>query len=34
MPVALPAEKTEPFAASRELFSAMESYLMSDDAKN
>ena len=33
MPVALPAEKTEPFAASRELFSAMESYLMSDDAK-
>jgi len=31
---ALPAEKTEPFAASRELFSAMESYLMSKDARN
>ena len=31
---ALPADKTEPFAASRELFSAMESYLMSKDARN
>jgi hypothetical protein len=30
---ALPAEKTEPFAASRELFSTMESFLMSNDAK-
>ncbi len=31
---ALLADKTEPFAASRELFSAMESYLMSKDARN
>ena len=31
---AMAAEKTEPFAASRELFSAMESYLMSKDARN
>ncbi len=31
---ALAGEKTEPFAASRELFSAMESYLMSKDARN
>jgi hypothetical protein len=31
---ALPAQMTEPFATSRELFSAMESYLMSNDAKS
>src|SRR5919106_3039664 len=31
---AVPAEKPEPFAAARELFSSMESYLMSKDARN
>jgi hypothetical protein len=33
MPV-LAAEKIEPFASSRELFSAIESYLISKDARN
>ena len=31
---AVPAEKPEPFAAARELFSTVESYLMSKDARN